>query len=556
MKMRILPCSLAAITTVVLAHGVVRTGRAEGIDRPLAWAAAHRLDDTRLLRRASLALFGRAPTIEEYESVLALPADERRAEIYARIEAGLDGPEFADVVLRWGMEYLRVISYDYGYDSVNTEFHGHYSLELNPCAPETMHAGALGNLSNYISHGEPYAICDDPDAELNEIEPWWAPGTTVTVIGAAGTDVREVDGIDCSSSQYWDQWATPGCSCGPNLVYCFRPGTWPDDSNFGTISARRAAFEEPGRLFRHIIANDRPFSDLVLGDYSVMNRGLAFLYVRNGRRNRDNASIDDTKWWSEFVDDEQWREVRFADLHPDLLSDRDYAFDPRTSQGVPEGVPAAGVLSTLGANYAFPRERVRGARWLEIFACREFVPPPGDVEFAAYDRDPGTEGVCQHCHQLIDPAAMHFKRIHGGGAQLGGVGSWDLANMAADSDFRTRASSTFEYDTLMTPVDEATIAGNPNAALIDFMPEDYALFGTPSDGTIGPLGFAKVLVESGEFDACAVRRVHELVAGRDLTPGVDDSTISAYVDAFVASDRSVKALIMAIVKSDEFRIGW
>lgn len=555
MNVKIIAGLFAATATAVVVYGA-RTGHADPIDAPVAWASSHRLDDTRLLRRAWLALFQRAPTTEEYESLLALPAADRKDEILARVEAGLDGPEFEAVLLRWGMEYLRVISYDFEFDFVNTEFHGHYSLELNTCAPETLHAGALGNLSNYPDMGEPYTICDDPDAELNAIEPWWAPGTTVEVIGAAGTDVRDVDGVDCSASRYWDEWAASGCSCGPNLVYCFRPGTYPDDSEFGTVSARRAAFEEPARLFRHIIVNERPFSDLIVGDYSVMNRGLAFLYVRNGRVNRDNASIDDTKWWNEFADDEQWREVTFSSLHPDMLSSRDYRFDPRTDAGRPEGVPAAGVLSTLGANYAFPRERVRGARWLEIFACREFVPPPGDVEFNPYDRDPGREGVCQHCHQLIDPAAMHFKRIHGGGAQLGGVGGWDLAELPADSAFKKRSSSTFEHDTLMTPVPDATIAGNPNAALIDFMPPDYALFGTPSDGTIGPLGFAKVLVESGEFDKCVVRRFHELVAGRDLVPGIDDHVLEGYVDAFVASERNVKDLILAIVASDEFLIGW
>lgn len=545
-------CAIAVSAVVGIGEPDVH---ADPLDAPVAWADAHRLAETRLLRRGMLTLTGRAPTVDEYESLLALPEDERHSEVLRRLDAALDTAEFADQALRWGAEYLGTISYDYGFDFVNNQFYGHYALELDRCAPGTLHEGALGNLSSHPAMGENPSICDDAAATVRDIEPWWSPGTTVAVIGAAGSDVRTVDGTDCGRDGGRDAWRAPGCSCGPNLVYCFRPGaSFPDDDNFTQVSARRAAFEEPARLFRHILVEDRPFSDLVAGDYTVVNRGLAFLYVRHGRQSTDNAGLDDVPWWRDLVDDE-WREIRFSELHPDLLSTRSYAFDPRSEPGLPEGVPAAGVLSMLGTNYAFPRERVRAARWLETFACREFSPPPAEVEFNHYARDPGTEGVCQHCHQVIDPAAMHFKRMFDGGGQIAGVGGWDLAEIAG-STFAERATTTFEYDTLMTPVSQATLETNPNAGLIDFMPDDYSLFGVTSDGTIGPLGFAKILVESGELDRCAVRRFHRIVLGRDLVPGQDDARIDALVDGFVAGDRSVRSLIKTLVRDETFAIGW
>ena len=558
MKLRIiiLAASVFAVAVPVfmgLPGGVVR---AEGADVPVAWSDAHRMAETRLLRRGMLTLAGRSPTIDEYESLLEFPIDQQRTEVIRQLDEMLEGPEFAEQVLRWGSEYLGTISYDYGFDFVNVEFYGHYSLELNPCPPATLHAGALGNLSDYPAMGESPSLCDDPGAPVAEIEPWWAPNTTVSVIGAAGSDTRSVGGTDCGDFAGTDAWAATGCSCGPNLVYCFRPGaTFLDDDNFDSASARRAAFEEPARLFRHIIAEDRPFSDLIAGDYTLVNRGLAFLYVRHGRQNEDNAPVDDTNWWREFDGDNDWREVTFESLHPDLLSSRDYTFDPRSDPGLPAGVPAAGVLSMLGSNYAFPRERVRAARWLESFACREFSPPPAEVEFNHYERDPGTEGVCQHCHQVIDPAAMHFKRMFDGGGQLGGVGDWDLSSIPG-STYAERSLSTFEYDTLMTPVAQATLETNPNAGLIDFMPADYSLFGVASDGTIGPLGFAKILIESGEFDRCAVRRFHRIVTGRDLVPGQDDARIGALVSGFVDGDRNVRGLIRTLIREDTFAIGW
>ncbi|MEM6995981.1 MAG: hypothetical protein AAF721_36070, partial [Myxococcota bacterium] len=539
--------------------GIMGRQSAEADEGPVIGATpTHRLDATRLLRRASLVLLNRAPTSAEYDAVLAVDPADQRAFVDARIDDALQSAAFEDVLLGWGMETMRVISYDYKYDFVNTWFRGDYGLALQECAPGTMHAGAVGFLNQYPSYGEPLSMCDDAGAIVNDVEPWWEPGTTIEVIGAAGTDVRQVGGVDCGSTlgqgnHY--QWPAPGCSCGPNMIYCQRRGL-PDDDNKSAESARRQAFEEPARLYQHIIAGDRPFSDLVLGDYTVVTRGLFNLYRRAARRNAPNASLDDEQWFRDFQGNADWREVGFADMHPNLLADRSYRFDPRTDSGSPEGVPSAGVLSTIGANYAFPRERVRAARWIEIFACREFSPPPADVDFAPFESDPGTQGSCEHCHQLIDPAAMHFKRMHGGGVELGGVGSWDLDALDTDDTFRERSLSTFQPDTLMTPVDTITIENNPDASLMDFMPDEYSLFGEKSDGTIGPLGFGKILVESGEFDQCAVRRFHERVTGVELLPGRDDAKIEGLVAVFVDSDRNVKALIREIMSGPDFDIGW
>ena len=64
------------------------------------------------------------------------------------------------------------------------------------------------------------------------------------------------------------------------------------------------------------------------------------------------------------------------------------------------GKPLAAIAGRPMIQHVY--ERVRAARWLENLTCREFAPPPAEVAFAPYQRDPGTEGVCQHCHQIID----------------------------------------------------------------------------------------------------------------------------------------------------------
>ncbi|MFY2560758.1 hypothetical protein ACN469_24350 [Corallococcus terminator] len=42
--------------------------------------------------------------------------------------------------------------------------------------------------------------------------------------------------------------------------------------------------------------------------------------------------------------------------------------------------------------------------------------------------------------------------------------------------------------------------------------------GQTSDGTVGPLGFAKMILASGSFDRCVVRHLHAQVVGRDIDP--------------------------------------
>ena len=110
-------------------------------------------------------------------------------------------------------------------------------------------------------------------------------------------------------------------------------------------------------------------------------------------------------------------------------------------------------------------------------------------------------------------------------------------------------------DTVMTPVTQAQIDANPNARFYDFLPAGQRLLGEEGDGTIGPRGFAKILVSSGAFDQCAVRRAHERFGGRSFDLGEDAAELSEAVDAFVDSGRNMRSLIREIVLSEALERG-
>jgi hypothetical protein len=345
-----------------------------------------------------------------------------------------------------------------------------------------------------------------------------------------------------------------------NLIWCARRGQTPSDQrgydgdNWDATSTRRSIFDEPARLFAHLVTTDADFSELIAGHRTLANRALFHAYVRSAREDRQNAFLDDVEWWRAYTSDDEWREVSYSSMHPQLIDDRSYRFDPRVEPGQPIGVPSAGVLTSLAINGYNERERVRAARMLEVFACREFAPPPSNVEFPQYVRDPATEGQCSHCHVLIDPAAIHFKRFFGSGMFLAGIGRWQLGNLSDRG--QQRFELAYEHDTRLTPLSEAELAASTDARLIDFLPPDQTLLGQVGDGTIGPLGFAKILLASGEFDRCITRRVFERFGGRELTPENDRALIDALATEFAAGGRNVRALIRAIAARDEMRLGW
>ncbi len=565
----------------------------------------HVLSKTRLLRRVQFSVLGRPPTDSEMARVKAVSTDaELDSVLRAILDEDLASTDFYEHMVRLGRDHLRMGPYNQGF--VLNYFSGFQGGELNRCGATTLHAGSLGAFASFgdMHGGDPGSICDDPAAPLAQVAPWWAPGTTVSVIGRAGTQVRSNGPFDCGlinvaprNNAFRDSSANR-CSCGPNLIYC-----WATPSNLSGVpqvaagvdtapnTPRRQAWEEGPRLFAHLAWHDRPMTDLVAGNYTVAPLMLKFMYVRAARMNTANAHIDGIEWWragnwSSVVDPLHqpgdplaWTEFVPHTVNPHLLSltggdavasgevalSRRYSFDPRVQTGEPEGLPSAGVLSTWGAMGVFPRERVRGARWLEVFACRDFIPPTQEQASAlgSYLRDPATEGVCQHCHQALDPASIFFKRngFGGGGATvLGGVGPWKMSSASGTSNPYHRWKGSFIHGTVLTPVTQAQLMDNPDAMFLDFQPADaparFKLFGQDGDGTIGPLGFAKQLVASGTFDRCMAERMYEAFVGIDLDRNADNALLSELVRRFVANDRKLRPFVRELMLRPEVRRGW
>ncbi|MBU8898895.1 hypothetical protein KRR26_25105 [Corallococcus sp. M34] len=565
--------------------GCVEPPPSEGVDggeRP------DTLAPSRVLRRASLALRGTPPTDDEYAALEAAgDATAQQAYVDAFVDQTLHDPVFYRTMFEQARDWFNIPLVPSTADA--PEYGVQQQRALMPCPASSAKAGAWRYFRGDTAACDGVKADGTPVAEIS-IEPWWAPGTTARLVGlaanVANTGVGSENGnpvpVDCVKSG-----PVGTCGCGPNGISChadYQQYTgFEDYLPYAEQGQRRLVSEEPARLYAHLVWHDRPMTDLILGSYSVGPSNLQAAYVMQGLAGGMSDLRTDDSWWrpERFSsapvdplhspgDPKAWREFQVPARNPFLLADRDYRYDPRSVTTPMRGIPAAGMLTTAGFLSGYPRERVRGARALETLACEVLAPPMGQ-KFNEYRRDPGSEGPCQHCHRRLDPAAIHFKRYaklgsasEGFGAEylMPGVGTkwhwpvrWRQGVYPYGVDPFSHWNRWYVADTKLTPITPAQEQANPEAVFIDFLPPDQTLLGQVSDGTVGPLGFAKLIVAAGAFDKCVVRHLHAQVLGRDIDPATEAGYLDTEVSRYIAGGRKVRPYIKSLTQSELFRRG-
>jgi hypothetical protein len=549
------------------------------------------LPPTRLLRRASMALRGVPPTDAEYAALIAA-GDEaaQRAHVATFIDEVLASPDFYRSMFALGSEWLNVPLAPPTADE--PEYGPQQQRALSRCESTTPNAGKWAYVREDYEGGKA-RICNGQTRDggvpaERTLEPWWAPGTMATLVGSAA---REDDAGITNINGNWTPIDCAGrpdgtCGCGPHGINCHADfETYPGHENYvfwNPKGQRRQLAEEPARLFAHLAWHDRPLTELIAGTKSVGTTNSIAAYVMQGLESGDLTMLGDDSWWQpskyaaapvdpEHVagDPNAWREFDVPALSRVFIADRDYTYDPRSTQLPMKGLPAAGMLTSIGFLAGQPRERLRAARALEILGCEVLAPPSGQT-FNPYVSDPAAEGPCQHCHRRIDPAAIHFKRYAKQGSASEGYGAqylmpaiggwrwparWRQAQYPYGGEPFSHWNRWYTAGTKMTPVTQAQVDADPLVVFIDFLPPDQTLLGQVSDGTVGPLGFSKLLIASGGFDRCVVRKLHTQVMGRDIDPALETGYLDLLTARFVAGGRKVRPFIKELTTSDLFGRG-
>lgn len=275
--------------------------------------------------------------------------------------------------------------------------------------------------------------------------------------------------------------------------YEFGPNAYglPEESGLRFL---RAVSEEGLNLIGYVAVADRPFTEVLTADYTIV----------------DPILVD--AWPLTPTGDQP------ADLREDTVMAR---YD--------DARPAAGVLAT---NSFFWRHtstvdnanRGRANAIARAFLCEDYLERPidfpADVDLTnetaindAINNNPG----CTACHSTLDPLASHL---------------WGF--MFVNDDPLTWSSYQSQNERLWDQRDLAA----------------PGFFGTPTTGRLSGLGTD--IANDPRFVSCTVQRVYEGLLGREISVA-DEGQLAAHREVFLEAGLSLKALVRSVLKDPAYR---
>jgi len=254
----------------------------------------------------------------------------------------------------------------------------------------------------------------------------------------------------------------------------------------------RMVGEEPLRLMARLVADDRPWTDVVQADFTMANDLMVALWPV------DYASASPT------ADAAGWAPATYTD-----------------------GRPGVGILATNGLWWRYYTttsnlNRTRAAAIARLLICEDYLARPVTLSESTADAS-SAEAVredpyCAGCHSALDPMSAAM------------FGFWALTLNGPDSH---------TYHPEREPLGEELLGVAP------------AWYGDPIEG-LAELGDA--VAADARFTSCAVEMTAELLWRRGTT--LEDFTRLQSLEAgFVAGELKLKALIRAVIAGDVYRAG-
>lgn len=553
--------TMRLFVSTALALGGLLGGEAGAQEEEQACTAAQPMTGNRLLRRLSLDLRARVPTIDEIEVQRGVAeVDEAKIETYLR------SPEFTQVMRRYHASLLWP-----NIDQVELvpDTHELFPYELAPGDPVYLSAVRAVFTRAAPGAGNLYVPCKNEPAQFDQngdliveplmmgeeivgyqegyvmVEPYWAPGTQVKVcaLDALSQETAPVcpGPVDrypfaqpiCDNLQgIADQLQTPfsgtevscsgplailapGCGCGENLRHCQSPGTG--------VQIRNALLEQMGRIVDRVIENDRPYQEILTDPVMEMNGPVSHYLRYQSRLNFDlMADVDDTLPVPDIAyTDTAWRPVTRTGRH-------------------------AGVLTTPGYLLRFTTNRGRAHRYYNAFECGAFIPSgplPSPFEPCSQHEDLTKRCGCDACHQALEPMAAHWGRF----AEYG-FGHLDLQRFPTQIDQScippysdiVKAFACFRQYELDPVGEEIPYQGQLNAYV----------FRTPEERQYieqGPERLANEAVASGRFASCTTRKMWAQLMRRDPTSEEAAEVLPALEASFEESGYNLRTLVKEIV---------
>ncbi len=486
----------------------------------------HEVDKYQVLRRLSLDLTGRVPSLGEYQ---ALDAAEGVPE--STILALIQSDDFRTLMRRYHETMFWPNVSNVRLNNVDTQ------LGTRTYAP----AGVLLITSLGTSktlRGVSGAGCGDfeqtsfgtkfrptnvqtVNGALQEgwrmVTPYW---DTKTPIKVCAFDAQETlvsdDGVSCNTPSGRTK---PECGCGPNLQFCYGP------SNVTVNPIRESLREQMARAIDNVTAGGKPYTDILKSQVADEDGYIAF-WRRNLAPNVSISQTYNAPASTEPTSEKAWGDASWTSMDRKGLH--------------------AGIVTLPAYLLRFQTDRGRANRFRIDFMCESFVPPEQPDTQGC---DPGAPDLtdrctCRYCHQKLEPMAAWFHRFtEAGSTQMLTADGFPAYNEAC------KKSSSFCNRFYVTKGDRAGFLLQLEFANAHPEYEEHA--------DIGPGGFADEIIGNGVFAQCAVKRTFTYLVKRDIRAQgatTDElALLDTLVKSFEGSGYSFPMLVHDIVSLPAYR---
>jgi len=356
-----------------------------------------------------------------------------------------------------------------------------------------------------------------------EVEPYWAPGTTIHVCAFdAQTAVLSPGGRACNLRE---GSSDPDCGCGPQMRWCSIDALQTQLVNgfAEDIERRISASTEAGEPYTTIFTNRRAF---VNGPIVFYYRNLAGIYdsVPLEPLAVDMATLPDL----DYLDADTWVEIELPANH-------------------------AGVLTSPLYLMRFQTNRARANRFYDAFLCQPFQPPTGGLpvagEVESREADLQLRAGCRYCHAILEPAAAHWGRWMTQGAGFLEPASFPIfapeCAECARGEETCSTSCRLNYVTRALSPSEEPYLGMLRS--YEFLREEHAV-----NVEDGPAALVRDGLADGRFTECAVRTTASWLLGRPLETE-ETSWSRDLASTFVGGSFAFGDMERAIVTSETYR---
>lgn len=510
--------------------------------------AQREVDKYQLLRRLSLDLRGRIPTVEEFDAL-----DAEATVPVATIKAYLASDDFRLTMRRYHEEHFWPNVTNVALNNVNAQLvqlGGTDIWAISSAGKRRQLRGAtdintaLGQQcgdfeqTSFTQPGFVPTVAGIRTSVVNGVTikqegwryvtPYWDPTARLKVCAFDAMETASVTvggrTIACNTP---DGDGRAECGCGPGLAYCYGP------ANQVRAVVHAAMREQLMRMVDQVSTGGRPYTELLTARSAPTNGPLLF-WKKNLA-----PHLSTTRVYAAPDPAEPTPTVDFTDTAWRTL-DRGSALH-------------AGVLTTPAYLLRFQTNRARGNRFRVDFECESFV-PPSQLETPAADGCSADSGdltkrcTCRYCHRQLEPLASHWGQFAEAGTTL----------MTDTTLFpRLRAScvnSTNAFCRRFFVTDDA--ADNPGALLpYQYADAQHADITQALAG--GPRARVNAIVANGTFARCAVKRAWAAVMKREMRVAgteVDElDTLDTLATGFSSNDYSLPWLFEQLVSQPAYR---